>query len=87
MDVYSAGETPVPGVSGKTIVDAVLVHDPHATLAYFPHRTDISAYLATRLRAGDLIMTMGAGDVTAMGPEIVRALAERADAGGAPACP
>jgi UDP-N-acetylmuramate--alanine ligase len=87
MDVYSAGETPVPGVSGKTIVDAVLVHDPHATLAYFPHRTDIGAYLATRLRTGDLIMTMGAGDVTAMGPEIVRALAERTDAGGAPACP
>jgi UDP-N-acetylmuramate--alanine ligase len=85
MDVYSAGETPVPGVSGKTIVDAVLLHDPHTPLAYFPHRTDIGGYLATRLHAGDLIMTMGAGDVTAMGPEIVRVLAERADRGGAPA--
>jgi UDP-N-acetylmuramate--alanine ligase len=86
MDVYSAGETPVPGVSGKTIVDAVLAHDPRVSLAYFPHRTDIGGYLATRLRPGDLIMTMGAGDVTAMGPEIVRALGERAGGGGAPAC-
>lgn len=86
MDVYSAGETPVPGVSGKTVVDAVLAHDPRTSVAYFPHRTDIAAYLSTRVRPGDLVMTMGAGDVTAMGPEIVRALGERADTGGATAC-
>jgi UDP-N-acetylmuramate--alanine ligase len=86
MDVYSAGEVPVPGVSGHTIVDAVLRHDPRTPLAYFPHRTDIGGYLATRLRSGDLIMTMGAGDVTAMGPEIVRVLTERACDGGTGAC-
>lgn len=87
MDVYSAGETPVPGVSGKTLVDAVLEHDARAALAYFPHRADVSGYLATRLRSGDLVLTMGAGDVTTMGPEIVRALAGRAGDGGSPACP
>jgi len=83
MDVYSAGEAPVPGVSGKTIVDAVLRRHPRTPLAYFPHRSSVASYLAGRVRRGDLVLTMGAGDVTTMGPEIVRALTERAAPGGA----
>lgn len=72
MDVYSAGETPIPGVSGKTVVDAILHHAPRARVAYLPHRRDIAPYLARETRSGDLVMTMGAGDVTAMGSEILR---------------
>ncbi len=83
LDVYSAGEAPVPGVSGKTVVDAILQHRPRTRLAYFPHRGDVASYVADRVRAGDLVMTMGAGDVTAMGPEIVRALSERTQGGAA----
>jgi UDP-N-acetylmuramate--alanine ligase len=78
MDVYSAGEAPIPGVTGKTVLDALLLHHPRARAAYFPHRSDVAGYVASRVRAGDLVMTMGAGDVTTMGPEIVRALRERA---------
>lgn len=74
MDVYGAGETPIPGVSGKTLVDEVLLHDPHAQVAYFPHRADIEGYVTSRVRAGDLVLTMGAGDVTTIGGELVRAL-------------
>lgn len=77
LDVYSAGERPVPGVSGKTLVDAVLRRAPRTRLAYFPHRAATSAYVAERVRPGDLVMTMGAGDVTNLGPDIVRALEER----------
>ncbi len=81
MDVYSAGEAPIPGVSGKTVVDAILRHRPRTRLAYFPHRADVASYVADRVLPGDLVMTMGAGDVTAMGPEIIRALAERSREG------
>jgi UDP-N-acetylmuramate--alanine ligase len=77
MDVYSAGEAPVPGVSGKTVLDAVLHSAPRTRAAYFPHRADVAGYVAERVRPGDLVMTMGAGDVTTMGAEIVRALRER----------
>jgi UDP-N-acetylmuramate--alanine ligase len=83
LDVYSAGEAPVPGVSGKTLVDSVLRSHPRTRLAYFPHPSAVAGYVADRARPGDLVLTMGAGDVTAMGPEIVRALTERATAGGA----
>lgn len=77
MDVYSAGEAPIPGVSGKTVLDALLLSDARAQAAYFPHRADIEGYVASRVRPGDLVMTMGAGDVTTVGPEIVRALEAR----------
>ncbi len=79
MDVYSAGEPPVPGVSGKTVVDAVLAATPHAQVAYLPHRADVPAYLAVNARAGDLVLTMGAGDVTTVGPDVLRAIDGRRD--------
>lgn len=77
MDVYGAGETPIPGVSGKTVLDALIDHDARSQVAYFPHRGDIHDYVAARARRGDLVLTMGAGDVTTVGPELARALAER----------
>jgi UDP-N-acetylmuramate--alanine ligase len=94
MDVYSAGESPVPGISGKTVLDSVLHSAPRTRAAYFPHRADVAGYVADRVRPGDLVMTMGAGDVTTMGAEIVRAMEARgaakdqapASAGGSP-CP
>ena len=78
MDVYSAGEAPIPGVSGKTILETLLRKHPRAQAAYLPHRSDIVSYLCSRVRPGDLVMTMGAGDVTAVGPELARALSARA---------
>lgn len=77
MEVYSAGEAPIPGVSGKTVLDALLEHEPHARTAFFPHRVDVAGYVAGGARDGDLVMTMGAGDVTTMAGEIARALEER----------
>ena len=67
-DIYGAGETPRPGVSGKLIVDAVLDLHPWRRLAWMPTLDDVAAYLAGELRPGDLCMTIGAGDVTTLGP-------------------
>ena len=78
MEVYSAGETPIPGVTGKTVVDEILLADARSRVAYLPHRSEIPDFLARFVRTGDLVLTMGAGDVTALGPEIVRVLREEA---------
>ncbi len=83
MDVYSAGETPIPGVSGKTLVDAMLVHNGRRKVAYLPHRPEVVPYLASNVREGDLVLTLGAGDVTALAPEILDAL----DEAGGRRCP
>lgn len=75
MDVYSAGEPPIPGVSGKTLVDALLDRNPRKPVCYLPHRVDVVPYLCKKARPGDLVITMGAGDVTTIGPLLIGALA------------
>lgn len=80
MDVYSAGEAPVPGVGGRTLLKSVLGAHPRTRVAYLPHRGDIVPFLAGRVAAGDLVLTMGAGDVTVLGPELVEELREQESA-------
>lgn len=80
MDVYSAGEMPVPGVSGQTFLNVVLDHPGHPRAEYVPHRMDVVPRLVECLKPGDLVFTMGAGDVTAIGPQLVGALRKRAEA-------
>ena len=73
-DVYSEGEDPRPGVTGKLIVDAVLDHDPGQAVAYLPRRRDVVAYLPPRLRPGDVCLTLGAGDLTTLPDELLARL-------------
>lgn len=74
MDVYPAGEAPVPGVSGKTFLNVVLEREGHPQADFVAHRVDVVPHLMDKLQPGDLVITMGAGDVTAMGPQIIDAL-------------
>ena len=75
-DVYGAGETPVPGVSGKLVADAVCTAVPGRPVAYLPHRADLIGYLVSAARSGDAVLTMGAGDVTTVGEELLARLGE-----------
>jgi UDP-N-acetylmuramate--alanine ligase len=86
MDVYSAGEPPIPGVSGKTLLEELLEQHPRAQAAYLPHRGDIVSFLVSRSHPGDLVLTMGAGDVTTVGPELVHELMIADSSDGIP-CP
>jgi UDP-N-acetylmuramate--alanine ligase len=72
-DVYPAGQAPLPGVTGKLIVDAVLDATPHRRVAWLPSRADVLAWLATELRPGDLCLTLGAGDLTTVPDEVLAA--------------
>jgi UDP-N-acetylmuramate--alanine ligase len=76
-DVYSAGEDPRPGVSGKLIVDAVLEEHPWASVAWLPSLDDVLLWLRGVLRPGDLCLTLGAGDLTGLPPRIVSQLGGR----------
>lgn len=76
MNVYSAGEVPVPGITGKTFLNVVLEHDGHPEARYIPKVMDAAPAMAEIARPGDLILTMGAGDVTDIGPIILTELAE-----------
>jgi UDP-N-acetylmuramate--alanine ligase len=74
LDVFSAGETPIPGISGKTVVRSVEAANPAADVRYMPNRSEVVQYVASTSRPGDLVITMGAGDVTVLGPSLVEAL-------------
>ncbi|MBB3038869.1 UDP-N-acetylmuramate--alanine ligase [Hoyosella altamirensis] len=69
LDVYGAREEPVPGVTGELIARQV------AKPAYFqPDVSELPRQVAKLASAGDVVLTMGAGDVTMLGPSILDAL-------------
>ena len=63
-DVYGAGETPRPGVTGRLLVRAVLDAHPAASVVYLPHRADVVSVVPRLARPGDVVLTLGAGDLT-----------------------
>jgi UDP-N-acetylmuramate--alanine ligase len=75
-DVYAAGQEPIPGVTGKLVVDAVLDARPHRRVAWLPGRPELLDWLRRELRPGDLCLTLGAGDLTTVPDELLRALAD-----------
>ena len=62
-DVYPAREEPIEGVTGKLVVDAVADARPGMALAWTPTVEEGARFVAARARAGDRILTLGAGDV------------------------
>jgi UDP-N-acetylmuramate--alanine ligase len=75
MEVYGAREDPVPGVTGAMVADAVPL--PPGRVRFEPSWSATAPALAARARPGDLVVTMGAGDVSMVGPEVLEALRGR----------
>jgi UDP-N-acetylmuramate--alanine ligase len=75
LDVYAAREDPEPGVTGRLVADAV----PGGRGQFIPDADAVPAIVAGIAKPGDLVLTMGAGNVTALGPLIVAALHARSD--------
>ena len=75
MEVYGAREDPVAGVSGRIVAAAVPLAPEH--VVFEPSWSAVAERLAARARPGDVILTLGAGDVTQLAPEILGALESR----------
>jgi UDP-N-acetylmuramate--alanine ligase len=73
-DVYPAREEPVEGVTGKLVVDSLVEQRPGMAVAWTPSLDDGAAYLAERARPGDLVLTVGAGDVDRAAERLAREL-------------
>ncbi len=69
--IYSSGETPRPGITAKLVVDAVLDAHPWENVVWLPRLEDVSNWLTSRLRPGDLCLTLGAGDLTTVPDQVV----------------
>lgn len=75
-DIYGAREAPVPGISGELVADAA--RRAGAETHYVPHRGDLADFLVPRVVPGDLVVSMGAGDITLLHGELAVKLASRA---------
>jgi UDP-N-acetylmuramate--alanine ligase len=69
--IYAAGEEPIPGVTAELVAGAAL-KSGHRDLVYIPDREEIVDHLLATLKDGDLVVTLGAGDVWKIGEEILR---------------
>lgn len=77
LEVYAAGEAPIPGVTGAAIAAAISL--PADRVRFEPGMARAARWLAEQSDVGDVVVTIGAGDITAMPAEILAALAERTD--------
>jgi UDP-N-acetylmuramate--alanine ligase len=66
-DVYGAAQDPIPGVTGKLVVRGLAEAAPGKRVVYLPHRADVVEFLDREVRGGDLVITMGCGDVWMLG--------------------
>lgn len=76
-DIYPAGESPRPGVSGRLLFDAVCAASPDAAVTWAATLDDVADYLVRELAPGDLCMTIGAGDVTTLADLVLPRLGAR----------
>jgi len=67
-DVYGAREQPMDGITGKLVADAAVAAGARTT--YVPVRSALAASVAEQLQSGDVLLTMGAGDVTTVAREV-----------------
>jgi UDP-N-acetylmuramate--alanine ligase len=74
-DVFGAREEPVPGITGELVAEATRLAggDVH----YVPHRRDLAEFIAPRVKPGDLVLSMGAGDITLLHSELAPILVSK----------
>jgi len=84
-DVYPAGEAPRPGVSGRMILRSVLDAHPGADVTYLPRRSELVELGLRGTRPGDVVLTLGAGDVTTLADAWLSGADADADADAGPA--
>ena len=74
MDIYAAGEAPIPGVTAEDLAEGIRAHG-HRNVTYLgSDRERILQHLCEVTRNGDLVLTLGAGDVSQLGPELLKRL-------------
>jgi UDP-N-acetylmuramate--alanine ligase len=82
MDVYPAGEAPIPGVSAADLADGIRAHGHRHVVYLGSDRARVVEHVCDISRPGDLVLTLGAGDVSQLGPDILRRLDAESPDGG-----
>ena len=76
-DVYAAGEDQLPGVSGELIASSLSQRHPDVDSLYHPSRSDLAEFCLAIAHRGDVVVSMGAGDITALAAEMIELARQR----------
>ena len=71
-DVFGSDEQPIPGVTGKLLVDSLIEEGFNKKIAYIPKLPDVKDYLDANIRKGDIVLLMGAGDITRVTDDLLK---------------
>ncbi len=74
-DIYAASEPPIPGVSGQTIADSIAQHTAQEGVSFQPNRRQIAYDIGRMLEPGDLVLSLGAGNIHEQGSVLARDIA------------
>ena len=80
LEVFAPGEKPIPGASGSAMAAAVPL--PEGQVLFEPSWAKVPRRLVEFAKPGDIVMTLGAGDISLLGPEVLDLLREREEQGG-----
>lgn len=72
-EIYSSGTAPIPGVTGKLVVNAIAEADRGRRVVWLPRRDQLVGFLAAELGEGDVCVSMGCGDIATLPDEILAA--------------
>jgi len=72
-EIYPAGEAPIAGITGETLAQAVREHG-HREVSFIPEKEEVVHQLLSHLRSGDLVLTLGAGDIWKVGRTLLERL-------------
>ena len=76
-DIFASGTTPIPGVTGKLLVNAVLDAHPDTRVVWLPRRCDLVDFVASELRDGDVCISMGCGDIASLPADVIDRRSDR----------
>ncbi len=76
-DIYASGTTPIPGVTGKLLVNSVAEAHPEQRVVWLPRRDDLVRFVAAEVRSGDVCISMGCGDIASLPTEVLDARRSR----------
>jgi UDP-N-acetylmuramate--alanine ligase len=73
-DIYLAREQPLPGVTSAVLAERVRAQNPSLPVVHVPDKANLPAHLVQEVGSGDLVLTLGAGDIRAAGTGLLETL-------------